>query len=134
MKERGIFPKGNKRGILMPTTTTKWNKENVAILEAAYNGDNSKLPEIARTLKTTVASVRSKLVNLKVYVAAVKPATTSKAKASKAEMVKAAEILLSVPSGSLVSFEKATVKDLKTFTDAIIARSEQVNVELDAKV
>lgn len=107
-----------------------WNEKNTASLVEAYSGDNEELKSIAANLKTTVASVRCKLVNLKLYVAPDAPTTTSKAKASKAEMVKAVEILLSVPKGALISFEKGTVKDLKTLTEAIIAKSEAVNVEL----
>ena len=70
-----------------------------------------------------VPKLRGKLSSEKVYIAAKgkgKPATVAGA-TTKADTVKALENVLSLPSGSLVSFDKATVSDLNTLFNAIVA-------------
>lgn len=110
-----------------------WNEENTAKLTELYEGDNDALKSIAKEFKTSVNSIRCKLVNLKLYVAPEKKATKTKSKASKFEMVSAVETLLSTSEGSLTSLEKATVKDLETLTNALVSISARSNAESGIK-
>jgi len=80
---------------------------------------------IAGELETTVASVRSKLVSEKVYVAKVK-ASEKGDSTSKAEFVKA---LRAVTGMELKSIDKATKADVKAIFEFIVKASDVADAE-----
>lgn len=102
----------------------KWNKENTAKLLTLYKGDNSELEQIAQSLQTSSASVRSKLVVEGVYIPTIKTGFAT----SKPELINAIEILLSCKAGSLASLQNASASSLQTLTNALIQISERVNL------
>lgn len=97
-----------------------WPTETVQELTAMYDGDNSKLPEIAAKLKKSVPSIRSKLVNLGVYV---KPETPKKvggaSSVRKIQLVNEVAEHLKMGKGSLESLEKASKADLESLLKAV---------------
>ena len=115
----------------MPKIT--WNDENTAKLQSLYNGNNDELGAIAKEMQTTVASVRCKLVNMGTYKAPEKAVTTKASKASKADLVSAAETLLGVKKGSLASLERGTMQELTTLTESLKSLSANFNAEKGVK-
>lgn len=93
---------------------------------ADYDTRKALVQEIADELETTEASVRSKLVAEKVYVAKATATSGEKDSTSKAEYVKA---LRAVTGLELKSFDKgATKADIKALFDFIVAESDRSSV------
>jgi len=114
----------------MSKATQVWSTEMTTTLIARYNGDNSELEAIAKEFKKTVPMIRSKLVSMKVYV---KPTTVravgGASSVRKSHLVSNIETILSVPKGSLPSFEKATKQELEALTQALISYSDHFETE-----
>jgi flagellar hook assembly protein FlgD len=102
-----------------------WSTEMTETLSATYTGDNTQLEAIAQEFNKSVPMVRSKLVSMKIYVpnTAVRKVGSSSA-VRKISQVRSAETMLSLPIGSLESFDKATKQDLSTLLDALISLSD----------
>lgn len=93
-----------------------------AVEKGADYADRTELvKQIADELQTTPASVRSKLVSERVYVAKERTAGASDS-TSKAEYVKA---LRAVTALELKSAEKLTKTDVKALFDFIVSASDQ---------
>ena len=116
-----------------PVKATAWTPELVELAASEYlagieeglenNDVLDKMLKMQEFKALNVPKLRGKLSSEKVYIAAKgkgKPATVAGA-VTKADTVKALENVLSLPSGSLVSFDKATVSDLNTLFNAIVA-------------
>lgn len=97
---------------------------------ADYKARTEVVKALADELETSVASVRSKLVSEKVYIAQEK----SKAKGSKDSMDKEAYVkaLRAVTALELKSIDQATKADVKALFDFIVTASAQA--EADAQV
>ncbi len=106
-----------------------WSTEMTTRLTAAYTGDNSQLEALAKELGKTVPMIRSKLVSEGVYQANVKRAVGGASAVRKLALVRNIETVLSVPSGSFDSFEKATKTELEALTSALIALSDHQDAE-----
>ena len=102
-----------------------WSTEMTETLSATYTGDNTQLEAIAQEFNKSVSMVRSKLVSMKIYVpnTAVRKVGGDTA-IRKISQVRSVETMLSLPDGSLSSFEKGSKKDLSTLLDALIALSD----------
>jgi hypothetical protein len=105
-----------------------WTPILSAELNDVYSGDNSILPQLAKQFKTTVPSIRGKLVSMGIFVSEVKKEVSTGSRTSKAQSVSAVETLLSVPAGSLSTMESMSVAQLNTLTNRLIQQSEQVNL------
>ena len=116
-----------------PVKATSWTPELVELAASEYlagieqglenNTIIDNMLKMQEFKALNVPKLRGKLSSEKVYIAAKgkgKPATVAGA-TTKADTVKALETCLSLPSGSLASFDKATVSDLNTLFNAIIS-------------
>ena len=98
--------------------------------------DNSSLDMIAKSLGTSVPSVRGKLAIMGEYA---KPAEKAKksadsaTKGTKADTVSAIEIMLSVGKGELGSLDKGSVKALNTLFDALKKASREQHAKQGLK-
>lgn len=97
-----------------------WPSDVTNKLEQLYEGDNEAIPEIAETLDKTVAAVRAKLVNMKIYV---KPETPRKVGGAssirKAHIVRDIAKVVDIPHDSLESLQNATKPTLEALLEAI---------------
>ena len=120
-------------------TVYKWQDSHAATVMEMYiasGKDNSKLEPIALAVGTTVQSVRGKLAVMGIYAKSVKTTkagTPSKASETKADVMKAIEIMLSVPTGELASLDKGTVKSVNSLFEALKTLSLVTNGKLGLK-
>ena len=125
-KKSGNYAIKLKERELKMTKSTKvvsWTNDMTAELTATYTGDNTKLAEIAKTFGKTVPMVRSKLVSEGIYKANVKRSVGNASSTRKLDFVRTMETLVSMPRGSLDSFEKGSKSELDAFVKALIAMS-----------
>ena len=104
-----------------------WSTEMTESLSATYTGDNTQLEAIAQEFNKSVPMIRSKLVSMKLYQANTKVRKVGGDTAvRKIAQVRSVETILSLPQGSLDSFEKGSKKELGTLIDALISYSDQL--------
>tara|TARA_Y100000310_G_scaffold241513_1_gene245524 strand:+ start:508 stop:876 length:369 start_codon:yes stop_codon:yes gene_type:complete len=104
----------------------KWETKNTEQAKEMYltsNKEPEQLEAIAKELGTTVQSLRGKLCIMGVYVPIGKKAKaggkTTKSAETKAETLKAVEIMLSLPTGELAGLEKGNVKSVQALFEAL---------------
>lgn len=115
------------------TPSAGWTDQQIAALKAGYNGDNSTEALAALVAGKSAAMARSKLVNLGLYIkadpAAAKTADGKPAKASKIQLVSAVEILLSMPTDSLNTLEKASKGQLEALAATLAKLSNKSDAD-----
>ena len=109
--------------------TGNWSDADLKGLEGYQAGQNSAEQLQALCPAKSVAAIRSKLVSLGKYKKADEvPAADGTAKAAPAKKlatVCAIETLLSLPVGSLATFEKASKQELQKLAEALVLLSER---------
>lgn len=111
------------------TPSAGWTDAQIEALKAGYKGDNSTTALAALVAGKTAAMARSKLVNLGLYIKADPAAktadgTTAK-KLGKTQLVASVEILLSMPTDSLNTLEKASKPQLEALAATLVALSDK---------
>jgi hypothetical protein len=119
-------------------TTFKWTTEladKALELYVTNNKDNARLEDIATVLGTTTHSIRGKLAIMGEYAKPEKvtKAGGTKSAQTKAETVKAIEIMLSVPAGEFASLDKGSVKSVSALFEALKNLSLVTNGKLGLK-
>lgn len=108
-------------------SASSWTDAEVATISAKYiKGQNSAEQIQALLPSKSVAAIRGKLVSLGIYEVAEATATGGKDKpAKKLAIVGTIETLLSMPSGSLASLDKASKQELTKLAEQLVLISER---------